>query len=398
MRLLHVISSIRASGGGPAEAVRSLSSVLQRAGHSAEVLSLDDPSDPEVQNFSLPVHALGPGRGTYAYARAAVPWLDRNRARYEAVIVHGLWQYHCFAAWRALARTTTPYYVFPHGMLDPWFKRRFPLKHLKKRLYWPWADYRVLRDARAVLFTCEEERQLAPQSFALYRARGVVTGLGTAPSPPVDPSAFLERFPQLHGKRILLFMGRLHPKKGCDLLLEAYATTLAGDPAWQLVFAGPDEVGWQATLAARAQELGIAERVLWTGMLRDQQKWGAFAAAEVFALPSHQENFGIAVAESLACGLPVLISHAVNIWREIAHCRAGLVAPDTIEGTTELLMRWQQLSDEDRAGMRQHARTCFARHFHIEQTAARLMQTIQQTAGDPDCQPQDRRTQITAEL
>jgi glycosyltransferase involved in cell wall biosynthesis len=133
----------------------------------------------------------------------------------------------------------------------------------------------------------------------------------------------------LRGKRLLLFMGRLHPKKGCDLLLEAWATTLANDPAWHLVFAGPDELQWQQTLAARAAALGLADRVTWTGMLRDTMKWSAFFAAEVFALPSHQENFGIAVAESLACGVPVLISREVNIWREIEAVHAGLVASDT---------------------------------------------------------------------
>jgi glycosyltransferase involved in cell wall biosynthesis len=382
MRLLHVIASIRAAGGGPAEAVRSLSAVHQREEHSVEVASLDDPAEPEVGSFPLHVHALGPARTTYSYAPAFVPWLRRHRARYDAVIVNGLWQYHSFGTWRALHGTETPYYVFPHGMLDPWFKRSFPLKHAKKWLYWPWADYRVLRDARAVLFTCEQEKLLAPQSFALYRARPVVTGLGTTPPPPgVSASTFLADYPDLRNKRLLLFMGRLHPKKGCDLLLEAYASTLASDPAWRLVFAGPDTFGWQQNLQARATALGIADRIVWTGMLRDTVKWSTLAAAEVFILPSHQENFGIAVAESLACGVPVLISHEVNIWREIEGANAGLVAPDTLEGTISLLTRWQQLSEAERAAMRRNARQCFAEHFDIEHSAARVLEAIESTAG-----------------
>jgi glycosyltransferase involved in cell wall biosynthesis len=383
MKLLHVIASVRAAGGGPAEAVRSLSAVHQREGHFVEVASLDDPADPEVSAFPLPLYALGPARNTYSFASGFVPWLRQNRARYDAVIVNGLWQYHSFGAWRALRGTPTPYYVFPHGMLDPWFKRTFPLKHAKKWLYWPWADYRVLRDARAVLFTCEQEKLLAPQSFALYRAHPVVTGLGTT-SPPagVNSTAFLERYPELRGKRLLLFMGRLHPKKGCDLLLEAYAATLANAPAWRLVFAGPDASRWQQTLAARADTLRIAGRIVWTGMLRDTLKWSALAAAEVFVLPSHQENFGIAVAESLACGVPVLISSEVNIWREIEAANAGLVAPDTIEGTTTLLTRWQQLPQAERATMRQNARQCFAQHFDIEHSAARLLQVIASNVGE----------------
>ncbi|MFL6428159.1 MAG: glycosyltransferase [Acidobacteriaceae bacterium] len=383
MRLLHVIASIRAAGGGPAEAVRSLSAVHQREGHSVEVASLDDPADPEVGSFPLHVHALGPARNTYSYAPAFAPWLCGHRARYNAVIVNGLWQYHSFGTWRALHGTDTPYFVFPHGMLDPWFKRSFPLKHAKKWLYWPWADYRVLRDARAVLFTCEQEKLLAPQSFALYRARPVVTGLGTTPPPPgVNASIFLAQHPDLRNKRLLLFMGRLHPKKGCDLLLEAYASTLASDPAWRLVFAGPDTFGWQQTLQARATTLGIPDRIVWTGMLRDSMKWSALAAAEVFILPSHQENFGIAVAESLACGVPVLISREVNIWREIEGANAGLVAPDTLEGSISLLTRWQGLPEAERRTMRQNARECFAQHFDIEHSAARVLQAIESNAGE----------------
>jgi glycosyltransferase involved in cell wall biosynthesis len=380
MRLLHVIASIRSAGGGPVEAVRNLSAVHLRSGHSVEVVSLDDPAGHEVRGFPLHLNALGPVRNTYSFTPAFVPWLRQNRARFDAVLINGLWQYHSFGAWRALRGSTTPYYVFPHGMLDPWFKRTFPLKHLKKSLYWPWADYRVLRDARAVLFTCEKEKLLAPESFALYRANSVVTGLGTTPPPPgVDATAFLERYPDLRGKRLLFFMGRLHPKKGCDLLLEAFAATMAKDPAWRLVFAGPDDSNWQPALEARARALQIADRIVWTGMLRNTLKWSALAAAEVFALPSHQENFGIAVAESLACGVPVLISREVNIWHEIESANAGLVAPDTLAGTTKLLERWQQLSESERIAMRQNARECFQEHFDIEHSAARLLEVIETT-------------------
>ena len=388
MKLLHVIASIRAAGGGPVEAVRSLSAVHQRDGHSVEVVSLDDPADAEVRAFPLRLHALGPARNAYSFAPAFVPWLRKNHARYDAVVIHGLWQYHSFGAWRALRGTATPYYVFPHGMLDPWFKRSFPLKHAKKWLYWPWADYRVLRDARSVLFTCEEEKLLAPQSFALYRAHPVVTGLGTASPPPdANAAAFLDLHPELQGKRILLFIGRLHPKKGCDLLLEAYAATMANDPEWGLVFAGPDAFHWQKKLVARARTLGIADRIVWTGMLRDSMKWSALAAAEVFALPSHQENFGIAVAESLACGVPVLISREVNIWREIEAANAGFVAPDTLEGTTNLLHRWQQLPESERRAMRKNARQCFQQHFDIEHSAARLLEAIESTVNEPADRP-----------
>jgi glycosyltransferase involved in cell wall biosynthesis len=167
MKILHVISSIDPRGGGPMEALRQRGLRLKEMGHEVEVATLDAPSDPVVGTFPLPAYALGPAVGAYRYSRRLVPWLRSNAQRYDAVVVNGLWQYQSFGTWRALRRIGKPYYVFTHGMLDPWFKRTYPLKHLKKWLYWPWAEYRVLRDAAGVLFTSEEERRLACQSFFL---------------------------------------------------------------------------------------------------------------------------------------------------------------------------------------------------------------------------------------
>ena len=170
MRILHVISSVDPNGGGPIEGVKSSSHVLKEQGHVLEVVSLDDPSASHAVSFPLPLHALGPARFNYAYAPGLVTWLRRHASRYDAVIVNGIWQFHALAVWRALRRSRTPYFVFTHGMLDPWFKHAYPLKHLKKSLYWPLAEYQVLRDARGVCFTCEEERVLHGNRFVLINA------------------------------------------------------------------------------------------------------------------------------------------------------------------------------------------------------------------------------------
>lgn len=379
MRILNVISSTDPDGGGVAEAVRQIGLVLRERGYANEIVCLDAPDAPWLSNSSLPVHALGPGRTGYLYSSALLPWLKANVSRFDTVLVHGLWQYGSFATWKALKGTQIPYYVYPHGMLDPWFKRTFPLKHLKKSLYWPWAEYRVLRDARAVLFTCEEEKRLARQSFRLYRVREEVVALGTAP-PPNDSEeardAFLAAWPHLKEKRLLLFLGRIHLKKGCDLLLEAFAKVAGTDTSLHLVMAGPDQIGLQTGLQQQAAALGISARVTWTGMLTGERKWGAFYAAEAFVLPSHQENFGIAVVEALACGLPVLISNQVNIWREIETDRAGLVAKDDLAGTTALLGHWLSLPPQDREEIQGNAKSCFARNFQIEQAAQNLLDVL----------------------
>jgi len=123
-----------------------------------------------------------------------------------------------------------------------------------------------------------------------------------------------------------------------------------------------------------ASELGLTDRVVWTGMIEGAVKWGAFRSAEVFILPSHQENFGLAVAEALACETPVLISNKVNIWREIAGDKAGLVGEDDQAGVDAMLAEWAALSEAERGAMRRNALDCFQTHFQMETLLRRLDQ------------------------
>jgi glycosyltransferase involved in cell wall biosynthesis len=320
----------------------------------------------------------------YHYSSRWVSWLKAHAHQYDAVIINGIWQYHAFGTWRALRRSTTPYFVFTHGMLDPWFKRAYPLKHLKKWLFWPWGEYRVLRDAAAVMFTCEDERRLARQSFWLYKCDEYVVSYGTS-APPSDEacqrSAFQTRFPALAGKRQLLFLGRVHEKKGTDLLFKAFAAhKQRGTPGLQdvqIVMAGPADHAYGHEMQALARNLGIGDQVTWTGMVTGDLKWGAFRNADAFILPSHQENFGIAVAEALACGVPVLISNQVNIWREIQQSEAGIIDVDTQEGTERLIARWLATPSEHWDRMRGSAKTCFEQRFLIDRTADSFIEAME---------------------
>src|SRR5208283_1886689 len=144
----------------------------------------------------------------------------------------------------------------------------------------------------------------------------------------------------------------------------------------QLVMAGPNDHAYGREMTQLVQELGLSDRVTWTGMLTGDLKWGAFHAADAFILPSHQENFGIAVAEALACGVPVLISNQVNIWREIHHDEAGLVETDDLAGTTRLLERWLTTDRLEWTAMKRRAQTCFTQRFDIEHTAESLIRAF----------------------
>ena len=152
MNILHIIGSVNPAGGGPIEGINQLGTSMESAGHRVEIASLDAPDAAFLKQSPLPVYPLGPTTLGYGFSTRFIPWLRANHRRFDAVIVNGIWQFHSFGAWRTLRNSSTPYVLFTHGMLDPWFKRQYPLKHLKKWMYWPWADYRVLRDAQAVLF------------------------------------------------------------------------------------------------------------------------------------------------------------------------------------------------------------------------------------------------------
>ena len=267
MRILHIVGSIDPAAGGPTEAIRMLVRYAPE-GYTAELATLNDPAEPFLRDLPFPVHALGRTRKSW-YAPRLLPWLRANRHRFDGVVVHGLWEYTGLAALLAF-RGKLPYVVFPHGMLDPWFKRAFPNKHRKKWLYWLSAEYWVLRGAYRVLFTTALERDLAEESFFLRRWEPMVVALGAEP-PPADRrtllNAFHARCPELAGSRFVLFLGRIHLKKGCDLLVRAFAEVAETDPELHLVMAGPDPSRWQEELKAGIAGLGGANCVHWPGML-----------------------------------------------------------------------------------------------------------------------------------
>jgi glycosyltransferase involved in cell wall biosynthesis len=288
----------------------------------------------------------------------------------EVVIAHGLWQWPGRRA-RALQ---TPYLLFPHGMLDPWFKKAYLCKHLKKQLYWWYAQGAILRDAYAVCFTTEEERRLAQNTFFPYRpAREIVTGIGV-PDPPgnsLDQKCFLEKFPQLVDKSTLLYLGRIHPKKGLDLLIHSWKEKKLGTLG-ALAIAGPfdpkDE--FHRTLKELS---GPDSSIHWLGMLEGAEKWGALKSANALILPSHQENFGMVVAEACSVKTPVLLTNKVNLWREIESSNAGYVAEDNHEGISTLLDRWKE-GLPDKLG--NNAYTCFREKLHVDRAAERVIEII----------------------
>jgi glycosyltransferase involved in cell wall biosynthesis len=387
MRILKTVHSLNPAAGGVATAVDALSRMEIALGHTVEIACLDDPASPWLVNQPYAVYAFLPPvfRG-YGWCPAFARWLRLNIQRYDVATVEGLWQYHGSAVWQATRATPVPYVVYPHGMLDPWFQRAYPRKHFKKMLYWKLGGHKVLRDARAVAFTTEEEMRLAENSFQPWQARAVISPLGVQlPSANSTQRAILWRqsFPMLVGKKYLLFLGRIDPKKGVEMLLAAYASVyaaaLANGDAPVLVLAGPElHPGYSSLCRNLMQQLGLRDGVdvVWAGHLDHDLKWAALEAADSLVLPSHQENFGYVVAEALAASTPVLISKQVNLWREVVAYGAGLADSDDFAGTRRLLEAHRTWTVDDRQRISAAAHQCFTARFQIEAAARRQIEVL----------------------
>jgi glycosyltransferase involved in cell wall biosynthesis len=388
VKILHVIASADPRSGGPIEGI-----LQQERGFAGkakgEIVTLDDPAAPFLSDFPMVIHALGHnalnGKSQvlflrYKFSFKYILWLARNSSKYDAIVVHGLWNFTVHAAAMILPlMARDKYFVYPHGMMDPWFAKHSPLKHKAKRVSWLFFEGRLLAGAKAVFFTAEAERDLARGQFIGQEYHERVVGYGTSEPPAASGEqrkAFAVATPDLGGRRYLLFLSRIHPKKGCDLLVRAFAAVAAERPELDLVIAGPDEGGLIPDLSALARELGVADRIHWPGMLVGDAKWGAYRGAEAFVLPSHQENFGVVVAEALACGIPVLTTNKVNIWRDIEAMGAGFIREDNEDGVVDLLRVWSASSGLRRTEMASSARLLFQEKYSIGKISERFLEEL----------------------
>jgi glycosyltransferase involved in cell wall biosynthesis len=393
LKVLHIIASADPRSGGPIEGILRQEAALGE--HStSNVVTLDPPDAAFLDDIRVPILAFGRrGRSyrgkfiplKYGFSISYVLWILRNAKAYDAVIVHGLWNFSTFAASITLPfMKSVRYFVYAHGMMDPWFRGEYPIKHLFKIASWLLCEGRLLSAAKSVLFTADDERDLARGQFPGWRYAETVVGYGTATPPKLSPpqgKAFADSAPGLSGRRYLLFLSRIHPKKGCDLLVEAFAASAERDPGLDLVVVGPDDTGMIPALKARAEMLGVGQRIHWPGMLTGDAKWGAYRGAEAFILPSHQENFGVVVAEALACGLPVLTTRKVNIWREVHNAGAGCVESDDLDGVKNLIAFWLNADAAQRKTMCERAEALFLEKFDVDFVARRLATVIRE--NDP---------------
>ena len=346
-----------------------------------DILSWDFPKTLNIYSLNKVVNPL-------SYNANLSTFLKLNFTNYDVIIIEGLWLYHSFCTanvfkWFKKNKNNInlpKIYCMPHGMLDPWFQnnKSRKLKAIRNYFYWHLVEKYVVNNVDGILFTCEEELLLARTTFSDYHPNKEINiGYGIE-APPGNNIKFNEAFekiiPMIKDKRYFLFLSRIDYKKGVDLLIEAYNLISKDNPNLpHLVIAGPNDSKYAKDMILLAKG---NPKIHFTGMLKGSEKWGALYGCEAFILPSHQENFGIAVAEALAYSKPVLISNKVNIYREIEEGGAGIINQDTLDGTVSNLTQLLDLNTIERQKMCELAHLVFLKHFNIENAAKKLVQEL----------------------
>lgn len=339
LRVLHVIPGIASRYGGPSTAVAAMCSALaRRPGVRPELATTDadGPGErlaPDRLPAGLTVH-LFPRTCSerWKFSAGLWRWLYSHAGDYDVLHVHSLWSFASAAAGYAARRAGVPYVVRPAGMLSSYTWRRGGLKN---RVYWRVVERRTVMKAAAVHATSREEaddvRAIRPRLPPHVIPNGVEAAAFTT---PVQPEVLRARCGPAAGNRpILLYLSRLHPKKGItDLLLPALAGLRADCFLAIAGGADPHLPGHEAEVRTAIERLGLSGRVALLGDVTHEARWALFDGAAGFVLPSHSENFGIVVAEAMARGCPVVITEAVNASEHVTACGAGWVVTPTPEG------------------------------------------------------------------
>ena len=323
-RWVSVVTHLDPRYGGLSAVVPQLSSMLATsAGLSMSLAAFSSPGELySARNFADLTLTEWPA--------SRVAWLrDRSlRARFnhllhaaDGVHIHGLWEQSTMIAAQSARAQGVPYVISAHGMLERWALKN---KQWKKRIYAALVEEANLAGAACLHALTSAEAQD-------YRRFGCTRPIAVIPNGVRFPEAvsaekFLSHHPSLKGKRIVLFLGRIHFKKGLDLLVQAWAKIKMRHPDAHLVLAGPDFEGTRARVLKLVEEQGLTDQVLFTGMLRDDLKWSALAAAECFVLPSYSEGLSVSVLEAMGLGLPVIVTDHCNV-PEVAELGAGWLIP-----------------------------------------------------------------------
>jgi len=330
VRILHVIPYLHPSAGGPPVVVEHFVKETAKHGISSEIVSAplfcngDEVHILQKFNNLAPTSFL-PSSGMFAtLRRSSRVKLGECIRIADLVHLHTIWNPINIIVRQECSRHSRRYVLMPHGMLDPFSLK---VKSWRKAAYLWAIEQRNIQAADRLIFTSEEEARSISTKVVCPRKRVVIPLGADAQSDKSEDlaTAFLEKFPQARGRRQLLFLGRLHFKKGLDRILMALPAIIKELPDVLLTIVGDGSSDITSMIERAISNQNLEKYILRTGRLDGRIKWGAFASSSLFLLPSRHENFAIAVVEAMQMGVPVLVSNKVNTWSFVQEAGAGVV-------------------------------------------------------------------------
>ena len=380
MHVLQVIPSVSTVHGGPSQVLALLEQGLCAQGVSVTTATTDDDGPACRLGPDAPLEANGAKRiyfrkwfDFYKVAPAMLPWLWRNVRAFDVLHIHSLFSFASVAAGLIASGRGVPYIIRPLGTLSHYglTQRRPWLKRLSLALL----ERRILGRAAAVHFTSEAEWEEA--KLMNLPLRGVVIPLGVQAKPRGDAQLLLRDYPALVHGQVVLYLSRLDPKKNIEGLLRAFVAVRSQRGDVMLVVAGGGQPEYTRSLKKLAQSLGLEPNVVWLGHVGGARKAAAFAAAQVFVLPSLSENFGVAGVEAMLAGVPCIFGHGVAIAGEAMRAGASMTVTSEPVSIAHALM--ELLADKPRQEVMGRRACEFAqREYSVENMATRLIALYRQ--------------------
>jgi glycosyltransferase involved in cell wall biosynthesis len=295
--------------------------------------------------------------------------LRANIRHFGVAHIHAVFNHSSVAAAHVCRKAGVPYVVRPLGTLDPWSMTQ---KSFRKRVFWQVSGKGMLRGAAAVHYTTETEKLATEALFGLNHGKVIALGIETQSSTTLSRDKLADHFPSLAGDPYVLVLSRLHPKKGLDVLIDAFLSLPREFAHWRLVLAGDGPADHLSHLQAKAAS---SDRVMFTGWLDGARKDAVLSCASLLALPSHQENFGLCVIEALSHSVPVLLSPHVNLAEEIVLANAGWIATVNKDAVAARLA--EALDDEEELARRGRAGKELSQKYSWESAAKGLAELYQ---------------------
>ncbi|MEM1279830.1 MAG: hormogonium polysaccharide biosynthesis glycosyltransferase HpsP [Cyanobacteria bacterium P01_H01_bin.152] len=386
LKILQIVPSISLVYGGPSQMVRGFSQALSAAGAEVTILTTDSNGDVDEapldvplgvpvkeENYTVYYFRCSPFR-RYKFSLDLLSWLWEHAQDYDLAHVHALFSPVSSFSATVLRQRGLPYLMRPLGTLDP---ADLSKKKQFKQLYAAVLERPNLAGAAAIHFTSEQEARVS-ERFGTDTP-GIVLPLGVNPLPPVTSEVDVyKEFEMPRNRPLLLFMSRLDPKKGIDLLIPALETLQQEGLNFHLVMCGanPQDRAYEQSVYQQVQESELRSHVTLTGYVAGDRKAALLQAADLFVLPSYYENFGISVAEAMLAGSPVVISDQVHIWDTIQQTESGWICECTVDSLTQQLRDALKLPDE-RTQRGLNAQRCAKDHYSWDAIAERASNIYQ---------------------